>query len=110
MPPSSASGRRTRGLSLGHRDETQAARKRDRIIGMDLFPAEASKPEQVELGVRVTLLRGFALKEEAAILDDLDRIIRAAPLRHMVTPGGFRMSVAMTNCGSLGWVSDRKGY
>src|SRR4051794_5738827 len=77
---------------------------------MDLFPAEASKAEQLELGAGVTLLRGFALKEEAAILDDLDRIIRAAPLRHMVTPGGFRMSVAMTNCGSLGWVSDRKGY
>jgi len=28
----------------------------------------------------------------------------------MVTPGGYRMSVAMTNCGPLGWVSDRSGY
>ncbi|MGH8629503.1 MAG: DNA oxidative demethylase AlkB, partial [Burkholderiales bacterium] len=29
---------------------------------------------------------------------------------HMITPGGFRMSVAMTNCGLAGWVSDQSGY
>jgi alkylated DNA repair protein (DNA oxidative demethylase) len=28
----------------------------------------------------------------------------------MVTPGGFVMSVAMTNCGAAGWVTDRSGY
>ena len=28
----------------------------------------------------------------------------------MVTPGGFEMSVAMTNCGAAGWVTDRSGY
>jgi DNA oxidative demethylase len=28
----------------------------------------------------------------------------------MTTPGGYRMSVAMTNCGTAGWVTDRKGY
>jgi DNA oxidative demethylase len=37
-------------------------------------------------------------------------ITAAAPFRHLETPGGFRMSVGMTNCGSLGWVSDRRGY
>jgi alkylated DNA repair protein (DNA oxidative demethylase) len=46
----------------------------------------------------------------AALLADLQEVIAMAPLRHMVTPGGFRMSVAMTNCGSFGWVTDRTGY
>jgi alkylated DNA repair protein (DNA oxidative demethylase) len=77
---------------------------------MDLFRTEPSEAEQVELGPGVALLRGFALNDEAAILHGLDQVVRAAPFRHMMTPGGFRMSVAMTNCGSVGWVSDRKGY
>ena len=33
-----------------------------------------------------------------------------APFRRMETPGGYRMSVAMTNCGEWGWVTDRAGY
>jgi alkylated DNA repair protein (DNA oxidative demethylase) len=33
-----------------------------------------------------------------------------APFRHMVTPGGHRMSVAMTNCGRVGWTTSRRGY
>ena len=37
-------------------------------------------------------------------------IVAQAPFRHMFTPGGYQMSVAMTNCGELGWVTDRKGY
>ena len=41
---------------------------------------------------------------------DLDHVIAQAPFRHMLTPGGYRMSVAMSNCGPLGWTSDRKGY
>jgi alkylated DNA repair protein (DNA oxidative demethylase) len=40
----------------------------------------------------------------------IETLTTAAPFRHLVTPGGFRMSVAMTNCGSLGWVSDHRGY
>ena len=48
--------------------------------------------------------------EEGALLVELAAVTAAAPFRHLVTPGGFRMSVAMTNCGSLGWVSDRSGY
>jgi len=55
------------------------------------------------------LLTGLALEHEALILGDLGLVIGKAPFRHMVTPGGFTMSVAMTNCG-LGWVTDRKGY
>ncbi len=37
-------------------------------------------------------------------------VARTAPFRHMETPGGYRMSVAMTNCGAAGWVTDRSGY
>jgi alkylated DNA repair protein (DNA oxidative demethylase) len=56
------------------------------------------------------LLRGFALAHVTALMAAIESIEAAAPFRHLVTPGGFRMSVAMTNCGSLGWVSDRHGY
>ncbi len=45
-----------------------------------------------------------------AVLQAVHAVIGAAPLRHMTTPGGFRMSVAMTNCGSVGWVTDLTGY
>jgi alkylated DNA repair protein (DNA oxidative demethylase) len=55
-------------------------------------------------------LRGFALERDAALLEALNDVAEKSPFRHMVTPGGFRMSVAMTNCGALGWVTDRKGY
>ena len=56
------------------------------------------------------VLRGFALPFSQALLVQVERLISEAPLRHMVTPGGQRMSVATTNCGALGWLSDRKGY
>lgn len=56
------------------------------------------------------LLRGFALDVEAELRRVLDQITATAPFRHMVTPGGYRMSVAMTNCGALGWITDRSGY
>jgi DNA oxidative demethylase len=56
------------------------------------------------------LLRGFALRSMDRILGELQVITAAAPFRRMVTPGGFTMSVAMTNCGAVGWVTDRTGY
>jgi DNA oxidative demethylase len=56
------------------------------------------------------LLPGFALARETPLLGAIDDIIAAAPLRHMLTPGGRRMSVAMTNCGAQGWISDASGY
>ena len=37
-------------------------------------------------------------------------LARAAPFRRQVTPGGKRMSVAMTNFGALGWITDAAGY
>jgi alkylated DNA repair protein (DNA oxidative demethylase) len=56
------------------------------------------------------LLRGFTAVEAPALLEEVARIAQAAPFRRLVTPGGYTMSVAMTNCGRLGWVSDRTGY
>ena len=57
-----------------------------------------------------TLLRGFARPEAVSLMAAVERIAAVAPFRHMITPGGFRMSVAMTNCGGAGWVTDRSGY
>jgi DNA oxidative demethylase len=56
------------------------------------------------------VLRGFAGAVEAELLRTVEAIAAAAPFRHMTVPGGRVMSVAMTNCGPLGWVSDRSGY
>jgi alkylated DNA repair protein (DNA oxidative demethylase) len=56
------------------------------------------------------LLRGFARRQAQALVAAVDEIAAAAPFRHMETPGGYRMSVAMTNCGPAGWVTDRRGY
>jgi alkylated DNA repair protein (DNA oxidative demethylase) len=56
------------------------------------------------------VLRGFARDTAARLVAEVDGITAVAPFRNMVTPGGFRMSVGMTNCGRAGWVTDRKGY
>lgn len=56
------------------------------------------------------LLHGAALPFEKELLEALADITAASPFRHMVTPSGHTMSVAMTNCGAAGWVSDRQGY
>lgn len=75
----------------------------------DLF-GEIIRRDQELLDDGVVLLHGFALAEQDAVLGAVNAVIAAAALRHMTTPGGFRMSVAITNCGHLGWVSDRSGY
>jgi DNA oxidative demethylase len=56
------------------------------------------------------LLPGWARAHIAALLRDLEPLLAQAPPRHMCTPGGQRMSVAITNCGRLGWITDRRGY
>jgi alkylated DNA repair protein (DNA oxidative demethylase) len=76
-----------------------------------LFEMESSKPlRRDDLGEGTAFLSGFALEGESELLSSLRRIVEHSPFRNMVTPGGFRMSVAMTNCGKLGWVTDRSGY
>jgi alkylated DNA repair protein (DNA oxidative demethylase) len=72
----------------------------------DLFERPAHEP----IAAGAVLLHGEALAEAPRLLADLGPVLDAAPLRHLVTPGGYRMSVAMSNCGPLGWVSDERGY
>jgi DNA oxidative demethylase len=74
----------------------------------DLFEAEEGPDMAIVPGAM--LLRGFASDSAPQLLAALEGVTASAPWRHMTTPGGFRMSVAMTNCGPLGWVSDRTGY
>ena len=77
---------------------------------LDLFAADSPELQVETLSPGAVVLRGFASACAGALKDDVARVGAAAPFRHLVTPGGFRMSVAMTNCGELGWVSDRHGY
>jgi DNA oxidative demethylase len=77
----------------------------------DLFNAlPAAGAASETLGDGAIVLRGFAASEAPALLAAMQEVVAAAPFRRMVTPGGYTMSVAMTNCGAAGWVTDRKGY
>src|SRR2546428_1967494 len=67
-----------------------------------------SSHERLEEGA--LLLRGFAAAEGPLLVEEVARVAQAAVFRRLVTPGGYTMSVAMTNCGRVGWVSDRTGY
>jgi DNA oxidative demethylase len=73
----------------------------------DLFE---QAPRDLPLAEGVTLLGGFADSVATPLLVALGQVVAAAPFRHMETPGGYRMSVAMTNCGAAGWITDRRGY
>jgi DNA oxidative demethylase len=77
---------------------------------MNLFePGEAAAPSDV-LGPGTAILHGFAAACAETLIEHIQAVSRTSPFRHLVTPGGFTMSVAMTNCGPLGWTSDRTGY
>jgi alkylated DNA repair protein (DNA oxidative demethylase) len=78
---------------------------------LDLFDdAHDAGQRRLEFTAGAVLLRGFVADQDAALLRALEHIAGLAPFRYMVTPGGQRMSAAMTNCGRAGWVSDRRGY
>jgi alkylated DNA repair protein (DNA oxidative demethylase) len=76
----------------------------------DLFNDAPSTRYDEILADGAVLLHGFALTEVTSLYRSIEAIVSSAPFRHMTTPGGYRMSVAMLNCGSVGWVSDRHGY
>jgi DNA oxidative demethylase len=83
----------------------------DRTVMSDLVDsmiAEFGEPEALADGAFV--LRRFASADEVSLLECVRKVAAAAPFRNMVTPSGFSMSVAMTNCGHVGWVTDRRGY
>jgi alkylated DNA repair protein (DNA oxidative demethylase) len=79
---------------------------------LSLFDEEvAAVPAGVEsLATQAFVLRGFADGAAFTLLKDLRAVEALAPFRHMQTPGGFAMSVALTNCGRLGWTTDQRGY
>ena len=77
----------------------------------DLFESIPDvRPSREAMAEGAVLLGAFARPVEADLIAGIGKIVARAPFRHMVTPGGHPMSVAMTNCGSAGWVTDRSGY
>ena len=80
-------------------------------MSTSLFCMEPIEPVSKDvLGAGTAFLSGFAFDAQRELISALNRVAERSSFRNMVTPGGFRMSVAMTNCGKLGWVTDRSGY
>jgi alkylated DNA repair protein (DNA oxidative demethylase) len=75
-----------------------------------LFDSDSLPRSREPLEEGALLLRGFASVEAQQLVEEVAWVEQAAAFRHLVTPGGYTMSVAMTNCGRVGWVSDRTGY
>lgn len=80
----------------------------------DLFSPAANDDqphwERIAIGRQACVLRGFALRWEDDLLRQVQAIAQQAPFRHLRTPGGRHMQVAMSNCGAFGWYSDQHGY
>ncbi|HZU10369.1 MAG TPA: DNA oxidative demethylase AlkB [Pseudacidobacterium sp.] len=79
-------------------------------MSLSLFDPNCSELQKEEIVPGAIFLHCFALSGEKAILQEMGEVAASAPFRNMITPGGHRMSVAMTNCGELGWISDKSGY
>ena len=86
--------------------------KRGMQPSADLFDATRApgSPSTATMGSGAVALRAFSLGRDATLSAAIDAVAAAAPFRQMTTPGGFVMSVAMTNCGEAGWITDRRGY
>ncbi|MCU0865676.1 MAG: DNA oxidative demethylase AlkB [Planctomycetes bacterium] len=69
-----------------------------------------AEPPHEAFAAGAWLLRGFALADAVELVAAIDAVVTLAPFRHVMTPFGKPMSVAMSNCGAVGWVSDRRGY
>ena len=81
------------------------------LLTADLFESvDVPRPSQEPIAEGAVLLRGFASSREGELIAALADIVAQSPFRNMMTPGGHQMSVAMTNCGDWGWVTDRSGY
>lgn len=77
---------------------------------LPLFDTPPTTCSREELAPGAWVLRGFALDVADALFAQIERITAVSPFRQLVTPGGQTMSVAMSNCGAVGWYSDRRGY
>lgn len=77
----------------------------------DLFaPTPPVEPWPERLGPGAVLHHGFVIAAAPALVVKVARILEQAPWRHMITPSGHCLSVAMTHCGALEWVSDHTSY
>jgi DNA oxidative demethylase len=77
----------------------------------DLFDSVAeAQPTREEIANGAVLLRGFVRPIESELIAAVRAIVAQSPFRKMTTPGGYQMSVAMTNCGERGWITDHTGY
>ncbi|MFO7530226.1 MAG: DNA oxidative demethylase AlkB [Marinobacter sp.] len=76
----------------------------------DLFEGEGVEPRRETIAEGAVVLRGFASEAGSGLMAAIDLVASRSPFRHMETPGGHTMSAAMTCCGELGWVTDRRGY
>ncbi|OSM94213.1 DNA oxidative demethylase AlkB [Lonsdalea populi] len=79
-------------------------------MNFDLFADERPERRAEILAPGAVVLRGYVWDEARTLLDGIRQVSDSAPFRHLTTPGGYGMSVAMSNCGPLGWVSDERGY
>jgi DNA oxidative demethylase len=78
---------------------------------LELFAEPSPADRRCEpLGPGAVVLRAFARSKAVALVEALGQVTERSPFRVMTTPGGYRMSVAMTNCGAVGWVTERSGY
>ena len=66
--------------------------------------------QELDFAPGAMLLRDFAKSQDAELIETIEAVAARSPFRNMVTPGGFTMSVAVTNCGQAGWITDRAGY
>jgi len=80
-------------------------------MSLSLFSeTDALERRSEALGPGAVVLRAFARPSTGALIESMKEVARRSPFRCMTTPGGYRMSVAMTNCGDAGWVTDPTGY
>ena len=78
---------------------------------LELFTAQEMRATRCEpLAPGAMLLRALAASQAAALVEDLQQVTARSPFRYMTTRGGYRMSVAMSNCGTTGWITDESGY
>ena len=77
---------------------------------LSLFEGQLVPPAVEWLEEGAVILRGFVAEQSSSLLQEVERLAAISPFRHMITPGGYTMSVAMTNCGRVGWVSEKSGY
>lgn len=80
------------------------------MSSLDLFANNTAEPLSTQISEQATLFHQFLLADDEALLNDIRSVLKLAPLRHLETPAGHKMSVKTSSCGSYGWLSDKHGY